>query len=196
MSTEKTRASLTSNNFEAIEVATKAEALEKVRSLIPEGVSIMNGTSETLRQIGFIDYLKEGAHPWKNLHDVILAENDPEKQGRLRRESVVSDYYVGSVHAVTENGELVIASNTGSQLSHLVYTSPNIILVVGKNKIVPSLKEAFERIDAHVIPLEDKRMHEVYGFGTTHAKTLILHRENPAMGRKIRVVIVDEDLGF
>jgi hypothetical protein len=61
---------------------------------------------------------------------------------------------------------------------------------------VPTLADAFKRIDEHVVPLEDVRMKGVYGFGTTHAKTLILHKENPMMGRKVRVIIVNESLGF
>ena len=175
---------------------TKEEALEKVKELIPDGASIMNGSSETLAQIGLIDHLKSGSHAWKNLHDPILAEQDPVKQGQLRREAVLSDYYIGSVHAVTENGEMMIASNSGSQIPHLTFTSPNLVLVVGANKIVPSLADAFMRIEEQVIPLEDERMKKVYGYGTLWAKTLILNKENPAIGRKVYVLIVKEDLGF
>ncbi len=191
-----TIAKLKEHGFEPIHINTKEEALTKIKELIPDGVSLMNGSSETLREIGFIDYLKGGNHPWKNVHDAVLAETDQTKQAHLRREAVVSDVYVGSVHALTETGELMIASNTGSQLPHLVFTSPTIILVVGKNKIVKTLTDAFERIEHYVIPREDERMKKVYGFGTTWAKTLILHKENSAMGRAIHVLIVDEELGF
>ena len=156
----------------------------------------MNGASESLREIGFIDYLRGGSHPWKNLHEEILAEEDPAKQSQLRRKAVVSDYYLGSAHAITESGELLVTSNSGSQLPHLAFTSPNLVLVVGANKIVPSLADAFERVEKHVIPLEDERMKKAYGFGTLWAKTLILHRENPALGRNVHVIIVGEELGF
>lgn len=192
----RTSAALIENHFEPIQVQSKEEALKKIREIIPDGASVMNGASETLREIGLIDVLKDKDHSWRNLHDGILEETDEVKQGRLRRESVISDYYIGSAHALTENGELVISSNSGSQLPHLAFTSPNIILVVGAQKIVPTLSDAFKRIEEHVIPLEDARMKEVYGFGTLHAKTLILRRENPAMGRKIYVIIVNETLGF
>lgn len=193
---DKTAGALKNNNFESIVVSSKAEALEKIKTLIPEGVSVMNGTSVTLQEIGFIDLLKSGEHKWNNLHAGILAETDPEKQANLRKLSVISDFYLGSAHAITENGEIMIASNTGSQLPHLVYTSSNIILVVGSQKIVPTISDAFTRIDQQVVPLEDERMKKVYGFGTTHAKTLILHKENAMMGRKIHVIIVNESLGF
>ena len=192
----KTAAALKENGFDAIEVASKEDAFEKIKELIPAGASIMNGASESLREVGYIDYVKAGEHPWNNLHDGILAEQDSDKQSQLRRESVLSDYYLGSVHALTETGELVIASNTGSQLPHLVYTSPNIVLVVGANKIVPTLTDGLARIQEQVIPLEDERMKGVYGFGTLWAKTVVLHKENPNLGRKVHVIIVNETLGF
>lgn len=195
-SISKTSVSLIENHFEPIQVASKEEALKKIRDLIPDGASVMNGASETLREIGLIDVLKAKDHPWRNLHDGILQETDGVKQERLRSESVLSDYYLGSVHALTENGEMIISSNSGSQLPHLAFTSPSIILVVGAQKIVPTLADAFKRIEEYVIPLEDVRMKEVYGYGTLHAKTLILRRENPAIGRKIYVLIVNESLGF
>ncbi len=192
----KTTDALTANHFSSVVVATRAEALEKIKELIPAGASIMNGSSTTLAEIGLVDYLKEGTHGWDNLHEPIVAESDPEKQIPLRQQAVHAQYYLGSAHAVTEDGELVITSNTGSQLPHLVYTSENIILVVGTHKIVPDLNAAFARINEHVVPLEDKRMQEVYGFGTTYAKTLILHKENTAVGRTVTVIFVNEALGF
>ncbi len=195
-SIDRTIDALKKNNFLPYQVKTKEEALAKIKEILPEGVSIMNGASVTLQEIGFIDFLKSGNHKWKNLHEAILAESDPQKQALLRRQSVVSDYYLGSVHAVSETGELVIASNTGSQLPHLVYTSPNIVLVVGAQKIMPTLPDAIRRLEEYVIPLEDKRMKEAYGMGTTYAKTVILHRENPMFGRKVHIIIVDENLGF
>lgn len=193
---QKTINSLKANGFLPILVNSKEEALEKIQEMIPDNASVMNGTSATLREIGYIDYLKEGGHKWNNLHEKVLAELDPEKQAKLRKTSVISDFYLGSAHAVTENGEILIASNTGSQLPHLVYTSQNIIFVVGAQKIVSNIDEAFKRLNEHVIPLENERMKGVYGVGTTHAKTLILHKENPMMGRQIYVVIVNEKLGF
>jgi L-lactate utilization protein LutC len=187
---------LTPRNFEPIIVNNKEEALTKIKELIPQGASVMNGSSKTLEQIGFIDYLKAGTHGWNNLHEAIIAEKDPAKQAEMRKQAVLSDYYLGSVHALTEEGEMVIASNTGSQLPHIVFTSPNLILVVGAQKITPTLSEAFKRLEEYVVPLEDERMKGVYGQGTHKSKTVILHYENPIMNRKVRVIIVKESLGF
>ncbi len=92
----------------------------------------------------------------------------------------------------------MVASASGSQLPHLAFTSPNIILVVGEQKIVTDIPAGFKRIDDVIVPQEDVRMKSVYGpqSGTLHAKTLILHKEHPAMGRKVHVIFVNEKLGF
>ncbi len=193
---QKTVEALEKNNFKPLIINTKEEALAKIKELIPSGASVMNGASETLHQIGYIELLKSKSHPWNNLHDAILAETDPAKQALLRKHSVISDFYLGSVHALTETGEMVIASNSGSQLPHLAFTSPNLVLVVGMQKIVPTLADALSRIDTHVVPLEDERMKKAAGYGTSHNKTLILHKENPAIGRNVYVLIVNESLGF
>lgn len=193
---ERTVESLKANNFQPIVVNSKEEALSTIKSLIPKGASVMNGASATLQEIGFVDYLKSDTHGWNNLHAPIVAESDRVRQVPLRNQALFADYYLGSAHALSETGELVIASNTGSQLPHLVYTSPNIILVVGSQKIASTLDEAFKRLHEHVVPLEDQRMKKAYGMGTTHAKTLILHKENPMFGRNIKVIIVNEALGF
>lgn len=195
-SINKTIAALSEHNFESMVVENKEDALARIKEMIPEGVSVMNGSSVTLTEIGYIEYLKEGNHGWRNLHADILAEQDKEKQTVLRKHSVLSDFYLGSAHSITETGEIVVASNSGSQLPHLAYTSPNIILVIGAQKITPTLADALKRIDDYVVGLEDARMKKTAGYGTAHSKTLILHKENPAMGRKFKIIIVKEKLGF
>lgn len=187
---------LQKHGIETMVVPTGKDALQKIQELIPKGASIMNGASVTLEQIGFVDYLKSGEHPWNNLHADVLAEADPAKQKLLRRQAVVSDYYLGSAHAVTQTGELIIASNSGSQLPHIAYTSPNIILVVSTKKIVPTLAEGMKRLEEYVVPLEDTHMNDLYGRGTMLSKILIIKQENPMYGRNVKVILVGESLGF
>jgi L-lactate utilization protein LutC len=193
---DKTVAALTANSFMPEVVATKEAALARIKELIPQGSSVMNGASVTLQEIGYVDYLKAKQHGWNNIHDAILEETDDTKKADLRKMGVLSDFYLGSVHALTEGGEMLIASNSGSQLPHLAFTSPNLILVVSTQKIVPNLMDAMDRLNKQVIPLEDERMKGVYGYGTMLAKTLVMHKENPAIGRKLHVLLVEEKLGF
>ena len=195
-SINQTVQALLANGYQPEVVENKSDALERIKELIPKGASIHNGGSTTLQEIGYIDYLKSNTHGWNNLHANILDESDPEKQSILRRESAFSDYYLGSVHALSETGEMVIASNTGSQLPHLVFTSPNIIFVVGTQKITPTLEKAIRRLEEYVVPLEDDRAMNAYKMHTMNTKTLIMHKENPMMGRNVKVILVKESLGF
>src|SRR3989344_1397820 len=158
-SIDKAVAALAERNIEAIVVENRTEAMEKIKSFIPVGASVMNGSSRTLEEIGY-------------------------------------EYYLGSVHALAETGEIVIASNTGSQLPHVVYTSPNIIFVVGIQKIAPTLSDALKRLEEYVVPLEDQRMMQAYNMHTNQSKTLIFRYESPFNGRKIRIILVKEKLGF
>lgn len=183
-------------NTEAVLVENGALAMAKIKEFITPGASVMNGSSVTLEQIGFVDYLKSGTHGWNNLHEAIIAEKDPTKQAELRRQSSLSDFYLGSVHAISETGEFIIASNSGSQLPHIVFTSPNIIFVASTKKIVPTLSDAMDRLYKHVIPLEEVHMQQKYGVGTYPSKIVTWNRENPKSGRKIRMILVNEDLGF
>jgi L-lactate utilization protein LutB len=176
-------------------VNTKEEALQRLKKLIPSGAEVMTGSSRTLEEIGFVDLLKSREHPWKNWKDLILAEKDEAKQMELRKKSVSSEYFLGSVHAIAETGEAVIASNTGSQLPSYVYTSKNVIWVVGTQKIVPTLEDAIKRVREYVFPLEDKRMKSLGYPGSNISKLLIFQKEtNP--GRKITLLLVNEKLGF
>ena len=193
---KKTIDALAGRGVKGIYAENGAEALEKIKMLIPQGVSVMNGSSRTLEEIGFVDYLKSGNHGWRNLHAEIIAEKDPVKQMALRQQAVSSDYYLGSAHAVAETGQLVIASNSGSQLPHIVFTSQNLILVVGAQKIAPDLDAALARVREYVLPLEDARMKSVGMGGSAISKLLIFEREPSFMGRGVYVVFVNEKLGF
>jgi L-lactate utilization protein LutB len=176
-------------------VNTKEEALQRLKKLIPPGAEVMTGSSRTLEEIGFVDLLKSREHPWKNWKDIILAEKDEAKQMELRRKSVSSEYFLGSVHAIAETGEAVIASNSGSQLPSYVYTSKNVIWIVGTQKIVHTLEEAIKRVREYVFPLEDARMKSLGYPGSNISKLLIFQKEiNP--GRKITLLLVNEKLGF
>src|SRR5258708_16823072 len=111
----KTSAALKERNVEAIIVDTGKEALEKIKKLIPQNAAVNNGSSTTLQEIVMIDYLKNKNNGWNNMHAAVLAEKDPAKQAELRQRSSFADYYLGSVHAMTESGEMFIASASGIQ---------------------------------------------------------------------------------
>lgn len=193
----KTIEALKNRNIEGHSVETGADALSLVTQLIPAGASVNNGSSTTLHQIGLVDYLKDSAtNGWNNLHAASITETDPEKKTAAQQAAHFADYYLGSVHALTENGEIVIASASGSQLPSIVHTAKNIIFVVSTMKIMPNLEGALDRLRTHVVPLEDNRMKSVNIGGTALAKILLFEMEPAFMGRKVHVIFVNEELGF
>jgi hypothetical protein len=124
---------------------------------------VMTGASLTLKEIGFEELLISGKHSWRNLKDDIVAEKDPARQTLLRRQGTMADYFLGSVHAVAQTGQLVIASMSGSQLAPYAFSSGHIIWVVGAQKIATDLDDAVRRVREYVLPHEDKRMRELSG---------------------------------
>lgn len=192
---EKTLAALAENGFDARALKSAADALTWVRETIPAGASVFTGTSQTLEKIGLIDLLKSGDHAWESMNAKVVAETDPVRQARLRKEATLADWYVGSVHALSEDGQLVIASASGSQLPAIVFNADNLILVASTKKIATDLADAIRRLEEHVVPLEDARMKSTGAPGTVLSKVLV-YKKHPGWGRQIHVVLVNEDLGF
>ena len=106
---------------------------------------------------------------------------------------VQPDFALGSVHAITRDGTLVIASALGSQLSSYAWGATNVIFVVGAQKLVPDLDAARERIYLHSLKLEDARALQAYGKNSRVGKVLEIHEEDPG---RIHVVLIREEVGF
>ena len=190
----RTLASLKSRNFDVEVHKNRGEAMRRITELIPDGAEIMMGSSNTLSEIGFLDLVKNGREGWRNLKDTLSGVTEPSKRYELRAKSSLAQFYLGSVHAVAETGEVVVASNTGSQLPGYVYNSPNVIWVVGTQKIVPNLDMALRRVWEYCLPLEDRIMKAAGQPGSYVGKLLIFEREVSPL-RKVRVLLVEEKLG-
>ncbi|MGO9310574.1 MAG: lactate utilization protein [Spirochaetia bacterium] len=194
---EATMSALKARGITSELLQTRGEALARVRALIPAGASVSTGASLSLKEIGFDDLLTSGSHPWINLKAEYLAEKDPARQMLLRRQSTLADYYLGSVHAVSQTGEVVIASMTGSQLAPNAYSASNVIWVVGVQKIAASLEEAVRRVREYVLPHEEVRMRQLSGgkMGSMIGKLLIFEHEAPFLNRKVSLLFVREKTG-
>jgi hypothetical protein len=105
-SLERTKAALLAKHHHVTVVNTGAEALETIKKLIPEGVTVANGGSTTLKQIGYVDYAKT-TKQWKDLTAEALSHKDMATVNDLRRKATTADYFVSSVTALAETGELV-----------------------------------------------------------------------------------------
>lgn len=190
----QTQESLEKNGFIVKHVATKAEALTELVSLLPEGSEVMTGSSTTLTEIGFTEKLEKNTKNWKNVQATVWSENDPDKRNKLRRQAVASQFLVASANALTQDGMVVAVDATGSRVSGYPFAAENVLLVVGANKITEDVADAMARVRQHVFPLENKRAESAYGFGSTIAKWVILEKETTP-GRTT-IILVDEVLGF
>ncbi len=179
--------------MQIIPLATAEAALDWIKQTIPDGSSVMHGNSATLREIGFLDYLSSNEHRWSCLKDEINAEDDSKLRAKMRREASLADYYLGSVHALAESGQAVIASGTGSQLGAYAYTAPNVIWVVGKQKLVPDLESAWKRLYETVLPRHASQFNATAPDNL--GKALLFERET-SKSRTVSVLLIDEELGW
>ncbi len=171
------------------------QALDKILALIPKGANVMTAASQSLKEIGFEDLLKSNMHGWVNLKGSMLAEKDPVRQAILRAESALAAYYVGSIQAITQTGELVIASHSGSQIPSYAFTSPNVIWVAGVQKIVPTLEDGLRRVREYSLPLEDERAKAMGMRGSKIGKMLIFEWEAPHLRRNLNLILVNQVVG-
>jgi hypothetical protein len=169
------------------------EARQTVRSLLPVGAEVYNNTSRTLEVIGVAEDI-ERSGLYQSLRPR-LYQMDREMQGReMRQLSAAPDWVVGSVHAVTEEGSLLIASASGSQLGPIVAGAGHVVLVIGGQKVVPDLDTGLRRIYEYCFPLEDGRARLAYGVPSGVNNLLIINKA-VAPGR-ITAILVNEPLGF
>ena len=191
---EETVANLEANGFDVVVVDSAAAALEAVEERIPAGASVMNGHSTTLEEIGFDDLLSEGDHEWESLPDEIWGIDDDAERQAARRRSQTADYFLGGINAISQTGELVAADLSGSRIGAYPFAAGNVVIVSGANKVVPTLDDAFERLESVAYPLENERAQEAYGVESAVAKQLVYRRETEE-GRTT-VVLVRERLGY
>jgi hypothetical protein len=189
----RTAAALEANGIAVLRVADAADAKDLVMDLVPDGAQVHHGASQSLEVSGIADEI-ENSGRYRPVRPQIWSMDRQTQADEIRRLSAAPDVMLGSVHAVTETGALVTASNSGSQLGPYVSDAGRVILVVGTQKIVSDLDEALRRIDEYAFPLEDARAQAAYGIHSGVNKILIINREI-APGR-ITVVFVDEVLGF
>ena len=190
---ERTVNALEANGIHAIVAESGEEAKRMFFELIPEGSEIFLGASVTLETIGIKEVVDQSGR-YEALRPRMFAM-DRATQGReIRKLGGAPDYAAGSVQAVTESGQVLIASNTGSQLGPYASGAGKVIWVVGAQKLVKDLDEAFRRLYEYDLPLETEHMKQLYNMGTNVSKVLIVNRE--IRPDRITMIIVKEELGY
>jgi LUD domain len=167
-------------------------AREAVLALIPEGSSVMTNTSVTLEETGIAEAIDNDGR-YESARSKMMALDYATQLPEMKALAGQAEYALGSVHAVTRDGTLVIASASGSQLASYAWGAANVIFVVGAQKLVPDAEAAHERVYAHSFPLEDARALAAYGMNSRVGKILEIHQEDPG---RIHVVLIRQAVGF
>jgi hypothetical protein len=184
---------LDGNGITCLVVDSAAQAREAVRTILPVGAEVYNNTSRTLELIGVAEDIEQSGR-YQALRPR-LYQMDRQMQGReMRQLSASPDWVVGSVHALTAQGSLLIASASGSQLGPIASGAGHVILVIGAQKIVPDFDTGLRRLYEYCFPLEDRRAREAYGVPSGVNNVLVVNKAIPP-GR-ITAILVDEPLGF
>lgn len=189
-------------NYQVYYCETAEKALETVLSLIPVGSSVSWGGSETLKEIGIIEALKNGDY---HAVDRDSAATEEERFSKMR-EAFLCDTYLSSVNAVSENGTMFNIDGTGNRIAAIAFGPKSVILVVGMNKVCRTPAEARDRARHYAAPKNGKRQ----GFHLPCVKAgscqdcylpesmcsqIVEMRRNRVTGR-IKVILVGKKLGF
>jgi hypothetical protein len=188
----RTAAALASSGFDAKVAADAQEARRLVLDAIDEGAEVHTALSETIRELGLTGEFEESGRYTSvraELNKLDRATQDRE----MRKLAAAPDYIVGSAHAITDSGEIIVGSGSGSQLGAYAYAAGRVILVVGHQKLVRDLDEGLRRVREYSLPREHARMQSVGRPGSLLAKTLIISYDRSG---RITVILVPETLGF
>lgn len=153
MDIEKTMKNLEKNNFKPYFVENAQEALSLIKTLVKKGESVSNGGSQTLKEIGVFPLLKSGDY---DFIDRTGLEGEELRQAYIR--AFGCDTFFCSANAVTQNGELYNVDGNSNRVACIVYGPRQVIVVVGKNKLVADIDEAVERVKRTAAPPNTKRL--------------------------------------
>jgi len=191
---EKTVHNLQKNGFEVLVVDTKKEALVKVTEIIPIKNQVLTMSSVTLEQTHIYKEINETGK-YDSLHQKIVKLGIVGKEFERKKLISTPRIAVGSINAITQNGELFFASNSGSQIPAYAYASEKVVLISGINKIIPSVQSAFDRIYKHVLPLEKKRVASSGSSSHTDVNKIYIQNREPISGRTT-IILVRQALGY
>ncbi len=190
---QRTAQALETHGIQALIAENGEEAKRMFFELVPEGAEVFLGASVTLETIGVRDEVEKSGK-YDALRPKMFALNRETQAREFRKMGGAPDYAAGSVHAVTEDGQVLIASKTGSQLGPYASGAGKVIWVVGAQKLVKDFNEGMRRIYEYCVPLEEVHMQQLYKTGTSPNKILIFNTE--IRPNRVTMIIVKEKVGF
>lgn len=193
---DKTIEALKVNGIEVKFVDTREDVRKIVLLQIREGAEVMTMSSVTLSEVGLDEEINRKDSKYNPVRDKLYSMDRNTQVQEMNKLGGAPEFALGSAQAITEDGKILIASNTGSQLGAYAYGALNVIWVVGVQKIVKNTDEGIKRIYEYVLPLESERANKAYNIttGSNVSKLLIINKE-VRFGR-LTVIFVNEKLGF
>jgi hypothetical protein len=167
-------------------------ARKAVLDRLPAGAIVMTNPSVTLDETGIAAAINDGDR-FDSARNRMLKLDFTTQMQEMKAVAGEADYAIGSVHAITTDGILLIASASGSQLAQYAWGAAHVILVAGAQKIVPTLGDARQRIYEYSLKLEDGRALAAYGQNSYVGKILEIHREQPG---RIHLVLIRQAVGY
>jgi LUD domain len=189
---ERAAAALKANGIEAAVADDLEQAKRLVLEQLPEGAEVHEGASVTMETIGVTAEVEQSGR-YDAVRPRIWAMDRATQLRDMRKLGAGPDYVTGSAHAVTEDGHLVFASKTGSQLAAYAYGAGRVVLAAGSQKIVRDVEEGLRRIREYVYPLEDQHMLDLYGTHSAMNKLFVVMAEEAP---RISIVLIDRPVGF
>ena len=185
--------SLERNGIKTIVTENSGQAKKEALDIIPAGAEVFTTTSQTAEVVSLAKEINESGE-YSSVRNKLMEMNRSTQSREMAKLGAAPEFVVGSVHAVTEDGQLLIASASGSQLPAEAYSGGKVIFLVGTQKIVKNIQEGLRRIYEYSYPLEDERAQKAYGMRSGVNKILIINKEMTP-GR-ITVILIKENLGF
>lgn len=153
----RTIKALEKNNMNGYMVASNVDLISKIEELISPKSKVSCGGSMTLFETGVIDHLKSGRYEFLDRYKEGLTQDEIKE---IFRQSFLSDVYVTSTNAITENGEIYNVDGNGNRVAAMLYGPDKVIIVAGVNKIVPNVEEAIIRTKEYASPINAKRLNK------------------------------------
>ena len=199
---ERTTAALERNNIKVLFAPTRADVVPIVKGLVNEGDTVAFGGSMTLVECGVKDYLATAG-----VRQVAL---DFSSQGEERKRQIAevftADVLFAGTNALTEEGELYNVDGIGNRVAPMIFGPDSVVLVVGRNKIVPTMQDAIARMRTVAAPANAIRLGRKTPCAVS-GRCMDCHSEEriccayTVLGQqrvkdRIKVILVDEDLGL
>jgi len=189
------------------------EANKMIMGLVPVDGVLGIGDSTTVAQLGAKAALRERGTRVLDAYDRENPNQDAQMRDRIKKEASTCEYYLTGTNALTRDGRLVNVDGNGNRVAGMFWGHHRSIIVVGRNKIVDDLDEAFHRIRKITAPNHVRLRSEELGgiqFKTPCAATgecsdcrsedracnVFTIIEGKPLQTEINVIIVDEDLGL